>query len=206
MKVRIVPKEFANCNDDSVKPTDTIPLPQINTALNLGRQELFELGRNTAMYNFEDYTHNDRQLKWDRRFLEVAKLIASWSKDPSTQTGAVIVDQNKRIISCGYNGFAKGADDSPERYADRDLKYKLIVHCERNAIIFAQRNLEGCTLYTWPFMSCSVCAAMVIQSGITRCVAPPIPADKAARWEEDMKLSRNYLEECGVTVDIVEME
>src|ERR1700686_4396012 len=95
--------------------------------------------------------------KWDRRFLELAKHIASWSKDPSTQTGAVIVDQKRRIVSVGFNGLAQGVEDKPERLHNRDLKYNMFVHCERNAIIFATQSLAGCTIYVWPFMSCGEC-------------------------------------------------
>ena len=53
--------------------------------------------------------------KWDNRFLELAKLIGSWSKDPSTQVGAVIVDNNNRILSIGFKGFPKGVEDSEKR-------------------------------------------------------------------------------------------
>lgn len=143
------------------------------------------------------------QIDWDRRFIEMAKLVASWSKDPSTQTGAVIVDPRRRVVSVGYNGFARGVEDTPERYADRETKYKLIVHCERNALLFAGRDLKGCTLYTWPFMSCATCAAVVIQSGITRCVAPPIPEHLRERWEVDMDLARQQFHEAGVMLDIL---
>lgn len=87
-------------------------------------------------------------MKWDLRYLEMAKLVASWSKDPSTRTGAVIADPDNCIVATGYNGFARGVKDSRERYANRELKYKMIVHCERNAIIYARRDLTGCTLYT----------------------------------------------------------
>lgn len=140
-------------------------------------------------------------MKWDIRFLELAKLVAGWSKDPSTKTGAVIVDADRRVVSVGYNGFAKGVDDDPERYANRELKYKMIVHCERNAMLFAERSLKGCTLYTWPFMSCSVCAAMVIQSGVTRCVAPVIPEHLKGRWQEDMALAAQMFAEAGVRLE-----
>jgi dCMP deaminase len=146
-----------------------------------------------------------RQLKWDLRFLQLAKLVSSWSKDPSTQTGAVIVDPDGRVVSQGYNGFAKGVDDSPERYADRELKYRMVVHCEINAILFAERDrLMGATLYTHPFCSCSRCATQVIQAGIVRCVAPPLPAHLEERWGEDIKLSRQMFEEAGVQLDIVD--
>lgn len=131
---------------------------------------------------------------WDRRFLELAAFVASWSKDPSTQTGAVIT-QGRRIVSVGYNGLAAGVADSSERLDNRELKYKLIVHCERNAIIYAQQNLHGATLYTWPFMSCGPCAAMVIQAGIKRCVAP---RNDNPRWQADFALSREMFNEAGV--------
>jgi len=143
---------------------------------------------------------NDRISKWDFRFLELARFIASWSKDPSTKTGAVIVN-DRSIVSIGYNGFAKGVVDTPERLNDRELKYKLIVHCERNAIIWAQRDLTGCTLYTWPFMSCAPCAALVIQSGIKRCVAP---INDNPRWIEDFKLTEMMFKEANVELCLVE--
>ena len=148
-----------------------------------------------------------RNPKWDRRFLEMAKLVASWSKDPSTQTGAVITDASRRVISVGFNGFPQGVKDLPERYSNRELKYKIIVHCERNAILFANRSLAGCTLYTWPFMSCTVCAAMVIQSGIKRCVAPEVtdPGLKE-RWGQELELARTLFEEAGVRLDLYEPE
>jgi len=133
--------------------------------------------------------------KWDRRFLELAKHIASWSKDPSTQTGAVIVDQKGRIVSVGFNGLAQGVEDTPERLNNRDLKYKMFVHCERNAIIFARQSLEGCTLYTWPFMSCAACAAMVIQTGIKRVVAP---YSENSRWKDDFELATEQFKDAGV--------
>ena len=77
-----------------------------------------------------------RQEKWDRRYLDIAKSVSQWSKDPSTKVGAVLVRDN-RIVSVGYNGFPEGVDDSEERYNNRELKYDLVVHAEVNAIISA---------------------------------------------------------------------
>lgn len=139
--------------------------------------------------------------KWDLRFLDMAKLIASWSKDPSTKTGAVIVDRNKTIVSVGYNGFAMGVNDNPERYRDRELKYKMILHCERNALLFAHRPLDGCVLYTVPFASCAPCAAMVIQAGIKRCVAPEIPEHLKDRWQKDLDITAMMYEEAKVLLE-----
>lgn len=128
-----------------------------------------------------------RRQKWDRRFLGLAQHIAGWSKDPSTQVGAVIVDAKNRIVSVGYNGFPRGVSDKPERYADRDLKQNLIVHAEVNAMIFANRDLEGCTLYTWPFGCCARCAAQVIQHGIRRVVSPVATKALQSRWGDSLR-------------------
>ena len=91
-------------------------------------------------------------------------------------------------------------------YANRELKYKMVVHGERNALLFANKSCEGCAIYTWPFQPCSVCAAMIIQAGIKRCVAPPIPDHLKKRWEEDMKLSAQMFEEAGVVLDLMELK
>lgn len=144
---------------------------------------------------------DERQNKWDRRFVEMAKFVAQWSKDPSTQTGAVIVDQKRRVVSVGYNGLAQGVQDLPERLNNREIKYKIIVHCERNALLFARGSVEGCTLYTWPFMSCSTCAAMVINAGIKRCVAP---WSDNPRWKDEFDLSQVMFGEANVEVCLLD--
>lgn len=143
----------------------------------------------------------DRQAKWDRRFLALAEFVSGWSKDCSTRVGAVIAAPDLSVVSVGFNGFARGVSDDPERYADREVKYKLIVHAERNAMLFARRDLTGCTLYTHPFAPCSQCAAMVIQAGIRRCVSPPLPVELRERWAADCELARTSLREAGVVVD-----
>lgn len=108
--------------------------------------------------------------KWDLRFLDLAELVGSWSKDPSTKVGAVIT-RGKRIISTGFNGFPVGVDDAPELYENREYKYEHIIHGEMNALLFAREDVIGTTLYTTPFMPCSRCAAMLIQAGIVRVVS-----------------------------------
>jgi dCMP deaminase len=140
------------------------------------------------------------QSKWDKRFLGLAKHISSWSKDPSTQTGSVIVDQKGRIVSVGYNGLAQGVHDLPERLNNREIKYKMFIHCERNAILFAKQPLDDCTLYTWPFMTCSACAAMVIQAGIKRHVAP---YSENPRWVEEFELAKTQFNEAGVKLSLL---
>ena len=97
---------------------------------------------------------------WDSRFLEMARLVSSWSKDPSTQVGAVIT-RGKFVVSLGFNGHPKGVADTPDRLENREAKYRTIIHAEMNAILTAKQDLEGCTIYVWPFMPCSQCGAAV---------------------------------------------
>lgn len=133
--------------------------------------------------------------KWDQRFLELAALIATWSKDPSTQVGAVIVDENRRVVGVGYNGFPRGVDDSAHRYATKHLKYEMVVHAEANAILNAGRPVDGCTLYA-TFFPCPRCASLLIQSGIKRIVAAPNPSDE--RYKDLRAIATNMFAEAGV--------
>lgn len=132
--------------------------------------------------------------KWDRRFIELVGLVASWSKDPSTQVGAAIVDGKNRVVSLGFNGFPRAVADAP---VDRDEKLRRTIHAEENALLFAQRSVEGCTIYlTHP--PCARCAAKLIQAGIARVVAVPPSADFASRWADDIASSALMFEQAGV--------
>lgn len=135
--------------------------------------------------------------KWDMYFLMEAWLISTRSKDPSTQTGAVIVNPQKKIISKGYNGLPMRMPDKEHYYTNRELKYNTIIHCEENALIFAKQDLEGCCLYTWPFLSCSRCASKMIQAGITRVVAPK---NTIERWEENLNLGKTNFNDSDVSI------
>jgi dCMP deaminase len=139
---------------------------------------------------------SDPYIKWDVRFLQVARLVSTFSKDPSTQTGAVITDDSNRVISTGFNGFPQCMPDVPENYANREEKYSRIVHCEVNAQIFAHRDLHFCTLYTWPFASCDRCVVQMLQAGITRFVFPEPSADALTRWGAAFEKTKAYIREC----------
>lgn len=104
--------------------------------------------------------------KWDKRFLEMAKLVSEWSKDPSTKVGAVIVDTKNRIVSVGFNGYPSGIRD--EGLDNREDKYPKIVHAEINAILFANRNIINNRLYVYPLLPCARCMAVIIQTGISQ--------------------------------------
>lgn len=135
--------------------------------------------------------------KWDLRFLHLAREVSHWSKDPSTQTGAVIAD-GKNVVSIGYNGFPANMLDTPEQYENRELKYDKIIHCEMNAVLTASRPVRGLTLYTWPFASCTRCAVHMVQAGIVRCVAPKLPKHLEERWKDNLERTKKYFNEAGV--------
>ena len=139
--------------------------------------------------------------KWDDRFIGLAKLVGSWSKDPSTQVGAVIVDKDNRIVSVGYNGFPKSVSDTQHRLLDREQKYDMMVHAEANALMFANKSVHGCVLYTWPFQPCSRCAGLIIQSGMIKEVVTVQNTDP--RWEKNFNLALQMFEESGIILEWV---
>jgi len=106
---------------------------------------------------------------WDFRFLQLAEVTASWSKDPSTKVGSVIVDAKRRVVGLGYNGFPRGVKDDEERYNNRETKLLYVCHAERNALDNAPGSVEGATLYATMF-PCNECCKSIIQKGITRLV------------------------------------
>ena len=139
--------------------------------------------------------------KWDRRFLELAEHISTWSKDPSTKVGCVGVGEDREIRSTGFNGFPRGIEDDAERLADREQKYPLICHAEENAIMHAARtgvSLKGNTAYvTWP--PCTRCTRSLIQAGVSE-VVYPTGIEIPERWEDDLGIAMGMMEEAGITI------
>lgn len=140
--------------------------------------------------------------RWDRRFLELADHIGTWSKDPSRGVGAVIVTPDRRICATGYNGLPAGVADHPERL-ERPTKYDLICHAEINAIVQCARHGVSCvgsTIYT-SFFPCNTCTLAIIQAGIAKVVAwAPTMGDE--HWESAIQTSRSLLDEAGVPWEI----
>jgi dCMP deaminase len=139
--------------------------------------------------------------KWDLRFIDLARHISEWSKDPSTKVGCVIVGEDREIRSTGFNGFPRGIDDTSERLEDRNQKYPMICHAEENAIMHAARigvSLKGTMAYvTWP--PCSRCTRSLIQAGVSEVVYPSnvqIPD----RWQSDFDIASEMMNEAGIIV------
>lgn len=140
--------------------------------------------------------------KWDRRMLGLVNLIATWSKDPSTGVGAVIVDPKNRVVSLGFNGFPRAVLDTDDKLMDRAEKLRRTIHAEENALLFAGRPVEGCTIYvTHP--PCARCAAKIIQAGIKRVVSNQPATGFAERWVDEVKSANEMFIEAGVEFDYV---
>jgi len=138
-------------------------------------------------------------LNWDERLMGLAKYVATWSKDPSTQVGAVIADDLNRVVAMGYNGFPRGIDDSDERLADRPTKYAYMVHGEVNAILNSTRDVRGCVMYVTLF-PCVECTKLIIQSGIKEVVSLPASEELWRRWGESWRTAKAMLGEAGIVV------
>ena len=142
--------------------------------------------------------------KNDLRYMNIAKEFSTWSKDPSTKVGCVVVGEDREIRSTGFNGFPRGISDDIGRLTDRSKKYPLICHAEENAIMHAARigiSLKGSTAFvTWP--PCSRCARSLIQAGVQEIVYPETD-EIPERWLEDFTISNDMLLEAGIVVRTV---
>lgn len=138
---------------------------------------------------------------WDKRFMELARHIAGWSKDRSAKVGCVIVGVDNEVRATGHNGFPRGAkDDIEERHA-RPQKYRWAEHAERNAIYNAARigvPLKGCRMYL-PWFPCMDCARAIVQSGISEVVAMQ-PDLQHPQWGDEFALALELFAEVGVQV------
>ena len=136
-------------------------------------------------------------ISWDEYFMGLAHLSALRSKDPNTQVGACIVDQDKKVVSIGYNGMPRGCNDEDFPWEREggflDTKYAYVVHAELNAILNSPRPVTGCTLYVSLF-PCNECAKAIIQSGIRKIVYESDKYDGA----DNNVASKKMLKEAGV--------
>jgi dCMP deaminase len=142
--------------------------------------------------------------RWDARFLAMARHISSWSKDPSTQVGAVAV-RERRVLATGYNGFPQGLSDFPTRLHNRSEKLLRTVHAEANIVAQAACNgvsLKNSTIYVWPFFPCNSCCTLLLQAGFQRVVAPNLPIPD--RWADSFNLSKEMFRECGVDFTLID--
>lgn len=142
-----------------------------------------------------------KHISWNEYFMGVAALSAKRSKDPNTQVGACVVNEDKRIIGIGYNGFPTGCSDNEYPWGKTDEnylnnKYPYVVHAEPNAILNCTSSLKGATLYVTLF-PCNECAKLIIQSGIKHVV---YGSDKY-HDQQSFIASRRMFDSAGVTYE-----
>lgn len=152
-------------------------------------------------------TFDDMSKSWDKRFMALAEFIASFSKDRSTQLGAVIVDDRNTVMALGWNGFPRGINDDIESRHERPIKYRYTEHAERNAIYNAAATghaLQGCRLYS-RWLPCAACARAIIQSGIAEVISRS-PELGHPRWGDEFIISLEMLSEAGISVKYLDGE
>lgn len=132
---------------------------------------------------------------WQKYFTEIAKQVASRSKDPSNGVGAVITNKQNDILATGYNGFPPGCEDSPALW-ERPIKYDRVIHAELNAIARAAKlghALDNGVLYTTAF-PCLSCAKAIIAAGIKVVFYDCL----LHGWEEEHNKAAKLFTEAGV--------
>lgn len=136
------------------------------------------------------------------KFVAVAQTMAGFSKDLSTQVGAIAVDDDGLILASGFNGFPRGVYDDPALYADKTQKYPRVVHAEANCITMAARHgirLMNSNLIVTSLYPCCDCAKLIIQAGIKRVYAPPMPTESS--WLESVTVAMEMFNESGIILN-----
>lgn len=148
-------------------------------------------------------TFNLFREKWLHRYMDLAGHVATWSKDPSSKIGAVVVNNKGQILSLGYNGFPRGISDD-SRLKDREKKYKMVVHAEMNCIYNASNfgvSLHGASIFINGLPVCSDCAKGIIQVGIKNVFCK---FDNASdKWIDSFMDSKELLKEANLNVFII---
>ena len=141
-----------------------------------------------------------KNITWDEYFMGIARLAAMRSKDPMTQVGACIVDDDHKVVSIGYNGMPRNIDESLlswDRGEGLDSKYLYVCHAEFNAILNTRNGsaLKNCILYVTLF-PCNECTKAIIQVGIKEVVF----ADNKYESTVETRASAKMLKLAGIKI------
>jgi len=143
-------------------------------------------------------------MKWSEYYLGIAEAVKLKSKDQSTQIGAVIVGDDKQIVSTGYNSFPRSIVDGNDERQLRPEKYYWMEHAERNAIYNAALNgvsTKGTSIYLTCGIPCCDCARGIINSGIKKVYCKEQDTTKnREHWDEHAKRSMEMFTEADVDV------
>lgn len=150
----------------------------------------------------EQPSNNKREsyIDWEEYFMALAFLSAKRSKDPRTQVGACIVNEEKQVLGIGYNGMPNGCSDdvfpwTKESTDPLETKSLYVCHAEINAILnTGYKNIKNCTIYVSLF-PCNECAKVIIQSGIR---TVKYVSDKYAK-KKKIQAAKRMFDAAGVT-------
>jgi len=143
-------------------------------------------------------------MNWIDYFLNIAESVKLKSKDRRTQIGAVIVGEDKEIVSTGFNSFPRGINDDVEERQVRPEKYYWMEHAERNALYNAARigvSTKNTTMYLTCGVPCTDCAKGIISSGVKAIYCKTEDTTKnREHWDEHAKRSLQMFQETGVDI------
>lgn len=140
--------------------------------------------------------------KWSQRFLRLALSISEWSKDPKTRVGAVLVNTEKTVVATGFNGLPRRIEDDPNILSDRDLKNRLTIHAEMNAILNCRVPLDGLTMFVTNH-PCHECAKMIVAAGIVAVHALNPTGEFEEKWKDSILQARDTLALGSVPLTLV---
>lgn len=134
------------------------------------------------------------------KLIPIANAYAQLSKD-SVKVGAILCDEEGGIISAGFNGFPRGVEDFQERYDAEDIRDRLIVHAEVNALLQAARtgaSTQGSTLVVWGRTVCGECAKAAVQAGVIKIIMPRVEPEQSLKWTMHRQWTRIIAAEAQV--------
>jgi dCMP deaminase len=165
----------------------------------------FQYGFIDVLHEEEAQAKLEKQWRWDARWMEMAELVSTWSKDPGHKIGAVLVYPTSNVIvGSGYNGFPRALRD--ENLDDRGYKLSRTIHAEVNAIynvMATTHHRQGLTLYVYGLPPCLECAKNIIQCGIiSRVVVNKDPRDVKGTWSTSCLEAALMMSQTGIKVEV----
>ena len=137
-------------------------------------------------------------MNWDEYYMSIAWTVSKKSKDPSTQVGCVLVTQDNKPVSFGYNGFVAGCDESYMTF-EKPYKDMMSIHAEMNALIFAHCPLKGCKAYV-THVSCENCLKHLLQAGIREIIYDKSDTNGGFINEDRKKVITALIKSTGIIV------
>ncbi|XP_028402084.1 cytidine and dCMP deaminase domain-containing protein 1-like [Dendronephthya gigantea] len=143
-----------------------------------------EKSENSTGFNPLPLSNSDDEKK-ALRFIEIARLLAQRTDDPTTGVGAVIVSQEMEVLAFGWNGYPFGAqygefarasdkdnknaeddEDNTNPHEKIDEKYPYSIHAEQNALLMRNsKNLKDAILFVTK-CPCDECTPLLAMEGI----------------------------------------